>query len=487
LISRLLLPTSGTITVNGTRLADLPEAVTGRRIGYVGPSAFMFATTVRDNLLYGLKHKPINSPTYPAEEERQRRKWLTEAAAAGNSTLDPGADWLDLAGAGVADARALSQRIRDVLALVGLETDVYELGLRTPVTSRLDSGLGARLLEARAAFRERLADPQLAALVEIFDADRYNENATLAENLLFGTPVGAAFDVNRIAENAYVLEVIGKVGLTETLLDVGQKVAATMVELFAGLPPGHPFFEQYSFISSEDLPEFQTLLARIAREGPATIKPEERTKLLSLPFKLSTARHRLGLLDDPIKARVLEARRLFASGLPKGLQGAVDFFDAGRLSAVSVQDNIIFGKIAYGQARGADRVGAVMAEVIDSLGLRPAIMEIGLDFHVGIGGTRLSSAQRQKLAIARAILKRPDVLVLNEATAALDAHSQNHILDGVLKEFAGRGVVWVLHRPSFASRFDRVIVLRGGKVAEQGAYADLAASAGPFKELLAAD
>jgi ABC-type multidrug transport system fused ATPase/permease subunit len=114
-------------------------------------------------------------------------------------------------------------------------------------------------------------------------------------------------------------------------------------------------------------------------------------------------------------------------------------------------------------------------------------MQIGLDFHVGIGGTRLASAQRQKLAIARAILKRPDVLVLNEATAALDAHSQNHILGRVLEEFAGRGVVWVLHRPSFASRFDRVIVLRGGKVVEQGVYGDLAAAGGPFKELLAAD
>jgi ABC-type multidrug transport system fused ATPase/permease subunit len=487
LISRLMLPTSGTISVNGARLADLPEAVTGRRIGYVGPGAFLFATTVRDNLLYGLKHKPIRAPTYPAEEERHWRKWFAEAAAAGNSTQDPSGDWVDLAAAAAGDGEALDRRIREVLALVGLETDVYELGLRTSVSAKLDSGLGSRLLEARAAFRERLGDPDLAALVEIFDADRYNENATLAENLMFGTPVGGTFDVNRIAENGYVLEVIGKVGLTELLLDVGQKMAATMVELFAGLPAGHPFFEQYSFIGSDDLPEFQTLLARIAREGQATIKPEERTKLLSLPFKLSTARHRLGLVDDAIKARVLEARRLFAADLPKELEGSVDFFDARRLSAVSVQDNIIFGKIAYGQARGAERVGAVMAEVIDSLGLRPAIMQIGLDFHVGIGGTRLASAQRQKLAIARAILKRPDVLVLNEATAALDAHSQNHILGRVLEEFAGRGVVWVLHRPSFASRFDRVIVLRGGKVVEQGVYGDLAAAGGPFKELLAAD
>jgi ABC-type ATPase involved in cell division len=397
------------------------------------------------------------------------------------------ADWVDRAALAVEDDTGLNQRIRDVLALVDLESDVYELGLRTPVSKKIAPELGARLLEARAAFRERLEDPRLAALVEIFSAARYNENATLAENLLFGTPVGAAFDVNRIAENRYVLGVMDKVGLTDTLLDVGQKVAATMVELFAGLPPGHPFFEQYSFIASDDLPEFQTLIARIAREGLATLKPEERTKLLSLPFKLSTARHRLGLIDDAIKAKVLEARRLFAADLPADLRGAVDFFDDKKLSAISVQDNIIFGKIAYGQARGSDRVGSVIGEVIDALRLRPDIMHIGLDFHVGVGGTRLSPAQRQKLAIARAVLKRPDILVLNEATASFDAQSQNRIVERVLKEFSGRGVIWVLHRPGFASKFDRVIVLKGGKVVEQGAYEDLAAANGSFKELLAAD
>jgi ABC-type multidrug transport system fused ATPase/permease subunit len=487
LVARLMFPSSGTITVNGARLTDLPEAVTGRRIGYVGPGAFLFATTVRDNLTYGLKHKPVRAPEYSPEERRRWQKWFAEAAAAGNSTLDPNADWVEHAAAGVADGEALNARLLEVLALVGLESDIYELGLRTSAGANLDPVLGARLLEARGAFRERLNDPQLAALVEIFDAGRYNENATLAENLLFGTSVGAAFDVNRIAEHPYVLDVLAKVGLIDTMLDVGQKVAATMVELFAGLPPGHQFFEQYSFISSEQLPEFQALLARIAREGMATLKPAERTMLLSLPFKLSTARHRLALIDDDIKGRVLEARKIFHANLPAELRSAVDFFEADRLSAVSVQDNIIFGKIAYGQARGAERVGAVIGEVIDALGLRPAIMQIGLDFHVGIGGLRLSSTQRQRLAIARAILKRPDVLVLNEATVALDAQSQARLLDGLLREFTDRGIVWVLHRPSFASKFDRVIVLRGGKVVEQGAYADLSATNGAFKELLAAD
>ncbi|NBP73696.1 MAG: ABC transporter ATP-binding protein, partial [Alphaproteobacteria bacterium] len=100
-----------------------------------------------------------------------------------------------------------------------------------------------------------------------------------------------------------------------------------MTELFADLPAGHPFFEQFSFISSDDLPEFQSVLTRINRDGIDTLRPEERTMLLSLPFKVSPARHRLGVITDELQERILVARRAFAENLPEEFLGAVEFFD----------------------------------------------------------------------------------------------------------------------------------------------------------------
>ena len=111
--------------------------------------------------------------------------------------------------------------------------------------------------------------------------------------------------------------------------------------------------------------------------------------------------------------------------------------------------------------------------MVDALGLRRPITECGLDYPVGIAGSRLSSAQRQKLAIARAALKRPDVLVVDRATAPLDTSSQTRILDNLLKEFESRALIWVVHRASLAERFEQTIVLEGGKVVEQGRFADL--------------
>jgi putative ABC transport system ATP-binding protein len=151
------------------------------------------------------------------------------------------------------------------------------------------------------------------------------------------------------------------------------------------------------------------------------------------------------------------------------MQDQIEFFDPARYNAAaSLQDNILFGKIAYGEADAATRIPVVLHEVLDELSLREAVVDVGLGYEVGTGGSRLSLAQRQRTAIARAVLKRPDLLILNEATNALDGPAQGKVTEGIRMEFAGRGVVWALHRASLARNFDRVLVMSGGKLQEQG-------------------
>lgn len=467
LLARLMTPSSGTLRLGAGKAEDLSEAVTGRRMAYVGPTAYLFSTSVRDNLLYGVQHKPMTEQGYDGEGAAIQKRSLAESLASGNSTDDLAADWVDYEAIGAADAAGVRDRMFHALTLVGLDDDIYELGLRGSIDPAARDDLAKAFMEARDAFRTRLSDPELAALVETFDPAEYNENATLGENLLFGTPIGPGFDMDRLAENAYVLSLLESEGLIDDLLEAGQQIASTMVELFADLPAGHPFFEQFSFISSDDLPEFQTVLGHINREGIAALREDERTMLLSLPFKISPARHRLGVIDDDLRARILRARAAFAAKMPEEYQGAIEFFDAGAFNAASsLLDNILFGKLAYGQARGSERVRAIVGDVIDALELRAAVMEVGLNFHVGIGGGRLSAAQRQKLGIARAVLKRPDILVLNEATASLDGGAQTGILEGLIQEFEGRGLIWAVHRPSMARKFSRAIVMKSGRVVE---------------------
>ena len=94
--------------------------------------------------------------------------------------------------------------------------------------------------------------------------------------------------------------------------------------------------------------------------------------------------------------------------------------------------------------------------------------------------------QRQKLAICRALIKRPDLLIVNEAAGVLDTSSQQRLLARVLEACKGRGVIWTLQRAEAASGFDRVLVMRAGRLVAQGTYQELNAPGSALGELVTA-
>jgi putative ABC transport system ATP-binding protein len=207
-----------------------------------------------------------------------------------------------------------------------------------------------------------------------------------------------------------------------------------------------------------------------------------------LALRLVAARDRLGLIDDATRRRVVAARHAFAAGLPEDFQGAVEFFDPERYNAaMPVEENILFGTILSGESDALERVHAAIGEVLDELDLRALVITVGLDYPVGTGGSRLLPAQRQQVAIGRAVLKRPVLLALDEATAVLDPAAEATILDALRQEFAGRSILAALSRPDAARGFDRVVVIDRGRLKEDGDYQTLSRRDGSLAPLLAAE
>ena len=90
-------------------------------------------------------------------------------------------------------------------------------------------------------------------------------------------------------------------------------------------------------------------------------------------------------------------------------------------------DNVLFGRIGHQHADGAENIRDIVRGVLDELTLSDDVVKIGLEFNVGVGGQRLTAAQRQKLHVARALLKRADFIIFNKPLSALDAASQEQI------------------------------------------------------------
>ena len=487
-LANLTDPDSGRVLVNDVDVHRLPEAVTGRQMTYVGYPAQIFAGTVADNLFLGLRHRPVRPRELEGVDAELFKRELLEAERSGNSPFDPDADWIDYQAAGLSGPEEVVPAAVRALAMVRLDRDVYHMGLRGTIDPEAQPEVAAAVLEARHAMRERLQEPRFSRLVEVFDVDRYNTNATLAENLLFGAPADETFDIEHLASHPYVQQTLERAGLADTLVEVGFRVAATMVELFVDLPPDHEYFRQFSFIGADDLPEYRALTTRADPSRLDTLSRADRERLIALSFKLVPARHRLDLVDEALQAQVLEARRLFREHLPEELQGSVAFFDAERYTAsASLQDNILFGKVAYGQPQATERIGELITQVLNELGLHERVVEVGLQARTGVSGGRLSLAQRQKLALARAILKRPDVLLLYEATASLDPSEQHAILGALLEEFRERTLIWAVSRSDWAERFDHVLVMRGGRVVGEGRYDELSRDGSALHDLIAAE
>jgi ABC-type multidrug transport system fused ATPase/permease subunit len=143
----------------------------------------------------------------------------------------------------------------------------------------------------------------------------------------------------------------------------------------------------------------------------------------------------------------------------------------------TVRDNIAYG-----------RVGATDEEIVEAAKLANADefisrMPNGYQSFVGDRGDTLSGGQRQRIGIARAIIRNNPILILDEPTAALDTESERLVIEALERLMKGRTVLTIAHRLSTIRDADKIIVLKGGVVAEQGTHDQLLAMGGTYAEL----
>ncbi len=482
LLARLISPNSGQIRINGLDLAQQPLSITGRLVSYVGQNVYLFAGSVRDNITYGLKHRPLGE----SSSTRQRDEYeVRDAVASGNSTDDRQVDWIDYKAAGVIDSQGLDTQIINLLQEMLLQTDIYHLGLRSTINAYSKPDLVEKILHARAEVQRRIERGDIEHVIEQYDQRKYNACASVAENLLFGTPRNNSRSIEYLVNHEFVLKVLQDVNLLDELHEIGYKIADTMIELFADLPPEHEFFEQFSFIRENDLPDYQVLLSRIESRGMESLEEGDKGKFLSLAFKLVPARHRLDLIDDKIQARLLQARLKFRLDLPDELKELIEFFDVDQYNAqATLQDNILFGKPMFANARAQPLISEVLHKVVEDLDLRDEIIKVGLNYDIGTGGSKLSLQQRQKVALLRCLIKRPDILIVNKAAGVLEADQEQQVLKNIQKLVRNKGLIWISTQANLAEDFDHILLLGDGRILERGSYSQLLANKSWFHKML---
>lgn len=447
-VGKMFAYTSGSIQIDGKELSSLPKREIVRNLGYISQNPFIFTGSIEDNLLYAYNAALEAVVALPTEEK--------------NIDLD---------------------RMILVLQQVGLFVDVIRFGLDTVIDPG-DEDIIAKIIAIRHTFCEEFGD-QLADYVEFYNPDTYHMNSSVAENIIFGTTTNKDFGYSQLPDNSLFRSFLKKVDLLEPLFELGIELATQAVDILAGVDSVDLFFKN-SPVPADKIEECEALLARLNKQSFAALSTQQQAFLLSLALNFTPSIHTMSRLPGELKDAVLAARKVFPERYNSlGQHTFTPYCQSCYIAGQSILNNIFFGRTKPGLSQAQDRVNQSIMHLLVEEDFLEKIAAFGLQFQVGTMGDRLSGGQRQKLAIARVMLKQPKIILMDEATSALDNKSQSRIQRLMTSQWKGkRTIIAAVHRLDTIATYDKVAVMKAGKLVEFGTYDELIDQKGILHELI---
>lgn len=448
-IGKMFNYTSGSIKFDDRELSTLTKNEIIQKIGYVSQNPFIFTGSIEENLVYAYK---------AANESKTAVPSTTEA------TID-----LD--------------RMILVLQQVGLFVDVMRFGLDSHIEPD-DGKTIEKVIRIRYRFREKFGD-KLSDYVEFYNQDEYHFNSNIAENILFGTSINQEFSYHLLPDNSRFQSFLKSADLLNPLISLGIELAGQAVDILSGVGTADLFFKN-SPVPADKLEECESILLKLKKQSLDSLPSQNQSFLLSLALNFTPAIHTMSRLSRDLKEKILSARKTFPQWSQTVDPRLFTFFsEENYIYGQSILNNIFFGKIKPGLPQAQEIINQSIMHLLVEEDYLEKIAAFGMRFQVGTMGDRLSGGQKQKLAIARVLIKQPKIILMDEATSALDNKSQARIQRLMTTRWKGkRTVIAAVHRLDILNTFDKIAVMKAGKLVEFGTYKELIEQKGILHELI---
>jgi hypothetical protein len=403
-------------------------------------------------------HSDLPDP-HGAAEDKQR---AYESRRTGNSTDRLFADWVDPDLGGFADEDAAHHFWVQLMDATGAGNALFRRGLDQTFVEADHQELAQILVSLRPKIQQALAEAGLEKVYYRFDPEAYNPAMPVAANLFFATPLRELQEPEPEEVNTF-LDLLHELGIEKGILRMSQEVIEMLNQTFGVDGTDHPLFQQLG-LNPEGFTRNVELVAKSREVGLANMAREELGQMLNLPFSVSAERIGAGFGDD-LKQSILELRHNEAEKLAEWMSTFLAPLDEHRYApGLTVLENAIYGKLSASAGGRGEQLRDVVSQILNEAGVKDEVAELLFAVPTGIGGANLPAAFAEPLAISRAAIKRPDVLILNRCLAAYEEGQASQIVANLRALLPNTTMVFLEEEFEDQASFDLFLELEHGRL-----------------------
>ena len=461
LLAHLYKATEGTVYLAGQDMNSCSAEHISSQIAMIPQRPFIFSGTIRENIMYGLCDS-LTSNGFSTE---------------------------------------IQDQLRAIIHSIGLEKDLLWLGMSSTPSVDKAQKLKEHILRMRQVVHQELKG-QFEEVVEFYDWDKFLNYATLRDNLIFGELLSGKYQIENLVNDNDFVFLIEEKNLKDDLVELGLALARITLEILRQNVTDESFFSTNP-MKEQEVKRYEDIVNHL--DDAYALTRREHNDLIILALRYIPAKHKQINLKPEFESKILAARKYFLSEIQHvekccSLE-SIDplcsnheevpddnphefntYCYSGYLYSRNIRENILLGS-AKRTFEDILKLKDLAWNTLNRYGLMEEIIDFGLDFVVGSQGSHLSGGQRQKIAIARALLLNRPVLIMDEATASLDNISQSMIQDIISTSLKEKTIISIIHRLDLAKFYDRIVVMDNGAIIEDGTYEELMQRKGSFYQL----
>ena len=459
LLTRELIPQSGSIHIGEKDLRSFHQATLAARIGHAGSTPVLFKGSFGDNIMMPVRTRPHDV------EDNDTRKAVAEALAAGNSGDPISVNWTAPEIAEVQDETALRGWWLSIIEAIGSAGPLFKKSLDQTLEGHLDAALREKLVQARPKVWAAVEEAGLARQVYRFEPNVYNPALTVTANLLFAT-LKKPMSQRELVEQTELFALFKELGLEDELLALSQNVILLLNQIFGTDGTEHPLFRKLSLDPSIFETSVQVIQALGSRDL-ASLSEEDKAMLMTFPARI-TAEQIGPAFTKEMQNRIVEQRASHRLKVQEAMGEIYVPLDIDEIApGLSVLENALFGRISDSAGGRADDVRGIVSRVLEEEGLKPAVIELIYDLPLDLNGTNLPAIFAEPLALIRAAVKKPDILILENILASYDHDVRVEVHKNLRRLLPEATLIYISDSFEHLAVFDQHIEISQGRMVDQ--------------------